>query len=255
MGYQASKGGRPSRNSIYPVSGRASPSYIINNDAIVVVDVCFPSDAMAVLDFVTRILCRKATDIGLIVITHSHIDHVSGVDYLVKRTDAELAAHKNAQKYLMGKQSMPVAGCHQWLEFLGFLRKHHFPRPSMSDIFQMTWAGIPGIKKGIHSEVTHWLVDGDSLPGHPDWKVIHTPGHTDDSICLYDAERKSLVTGDTIINLLGQLVLNPLLALDQEALRNSLNKLRQIEVDAVYPGWGSPVFKKDALRDILETLH
>jgi len=111
----------------------------------------------------------------------------------------------------------------------------------------MPWAGIPGIKKGIRSRVTHRLVDGQSLPGHPEWEVIHTPGHTDDSICLYSSKHTSLISGDTIINLRGRLTLNPLLKLDSRALLESLKKLEQLEVDKIYPGWGDPVFGKDIL--------
>jgi glyoxylase-like metal-dependent hydrolase (beta-lactamase superfamily II) len=206
-----------------------------------VVDVGFPSSAKTILNFVQNTLGRNAGDIKLIVITHSHIDHVGGVDYLVVRTHGDVAAYINAEKYLMGTESIPIAKCKKLREFLDFLRKHNFPRPSISDVFLMTWAGIPGIKKGIRSQVTHWLVDGDPLPNHPEWKVIHTPGHTDD---------KSLITGDTIINLQGQLTLNPLLTIDNEALLESLEKLKQLQVDEVYPGWGSPVLKKDVINHI-----
>jgi glyoxylase-like metal-dependent hydrolase (beta-lactamase superfamily II) len=153
----------------------------------------------------------------------------------------------NAQKYLAGKQSIPVAKWHELRGFLGFLQKNSFPRPSISDIFSMPWAGIPGLRKGIRSKVTHWLVDGENLPDHPEWKVIHTPGHTDDGICLYSSQHKSLISGDTIINLQGRLTLNPLLKLDSEALIKSLKKLKQLEVDRIYPGWGVPVFGKGIL--------
>lgn len=92
-----------------------------------------------------------------------------------------------------------------------------------------------------------WVTEGNKLPDHPEWKVIHTPGHTDDGICLYNARQKSLITGDTIINLQGELVLNPLLKLDNDALAESFNKLKQLEVDNMYPGWGPPVFGKDII--------
>ena len=62
-------------------------------------------------------------------------------------------------------------------------------------------AGALGAKVVAHesSPVQHdvAVTDGDSLRlGKKDVKVIHTPGHTDDSICLYDGGH--LFTGDTL---------------------------------------------------------
>jgi glyoxylase-like metal-dependent hydrolase (beta-lactamase superfamily II) len=240
----------PQDSNINTVSGRVSPSYIIDGESIVVVDVCFPSDAKTILTFVRSTLGRDVEDIKLIVLTHSHLDHVNGVDYLMDRTHTSLAAHTNAQQYLTGKRAIPLAKWHKLREFAGFMVKHSFPRPSIVDVFSMPWSGIPGIKKAIRAKVTHWLADGESLPGHPEWKVIHTPGHTDDSICLYSARHKSLMTGDTIINDKGHLMLNPLLTLDDQALHESLKKLKQLQVDRIYPGLGAPVFGKDIITRI-----
>jgi len=242
-------------SNVNTITGRSSPSYIIDGESIVVVDVCFPSDGKTVLTFVKSTLGRDAKDVKFIVLTHSHIDHVNGADYLADKTGATLVAHKNSEKYLTGKKAIPSARWHKLWEFLSFLRKYSFPRPSLTDIFIMPWSGVPKIRKGIRSKNMQWVADGDSLPGHPEWKVIHTPGHTDDSICLYNAKQESLITGDTIINLQGELVLNPLLKLDNDALAESFNKLEQLKVDNIYPGWGFPVFGKDILdRVSVDTL-
>ena len=243
-------------NKVNIIYGRATPSYIINGESIIVVDVCFPSDAKTILTFVGRTLGRDVKDIRYIVLTHSHIDHINGVDYLANKTRASVVAHENAREYLTGKRAIPPARFHRIWEFMCFMQKHSFPRPSLTDTFIMPWSGIPMFKKGIRSRDNQWLADGDNLPDHPEWQVIYTPGHTDDSICLYNAEYKSLITGDTVVNIQGQLVLNPLLTLDNDALAESFNKLKQLEVDNIYPGWGSPVFGRDLIKHIsLDTLE
>jgi glyoxylase-like metal-dependent hydrolase (beta-lactamase superfamily II) len=229
------------------ICGRASPSYIIGGESIAIIDVCFPSDAKNILTFVHHTLGRDLNDIKLIILTHSHLDHVNGVDYLSAKIHAELAAHSNAEKYLTGKQANIFPGMHKAINYISFMMAHNLPRPSISDAFRMPWSGIPGIRKGIHSKITHWLTDDEDLPYNPGWKVIHTLGHTDDSICLYNSQNKALISGDILINLDGRLMLNPLLSLDSEALIESLNKLKQLQVDVVYPGWGTPVFGKDIL--------
>jgi len=240
----------PFSNHIEVIPGRASPSYVLDGESLVVVDVGFPSDAKAILTHVSTNLGRCVSQIRLIVLTHSHFDHINGVDYLVERTGAAVAAHTNAQTYLTGKRSISRASLHEWKEFLLFLIKHNFPRPSISDAISIPWAGIPGIAKGIRSKVSHWLTDGQTLPNHPDWEVIHTPGHTDDSICLYNGRHKTLISGDLLINLDGCLRLNPLLRQDRQALLDSLEKVKRLDIDNLYPGWGPPVLREDVLDSV-----
>jgi hydroxyacylglutathione hydrolase len=232
------------------VMGRTSPSYVINGESIVVVDVPFPSDAKAILKFVHDVLQRNIKEIKLVVLTHSHIDHANGVDYLVEMTGAEVAAHVNSKDYLTGKSAIPIPSFPYILEFLYFLWSQGLPLPSLSDIFSMPWVGIPGIRKALKSKVTYWLIDGQELPYSPEWQVIHSPGHTSDSICLYNSIEKILVSGDTIINNKGVLKLNQLLVLDKVALKESFKKLQRLPVDYICPGWGLPVIGDDILKDV-----
>ena len=59
-----------------------------------------------------------------------------------------------------------------------------------------------GFVEGIERpelRVTEWLGDGEKIDlGGRTLEVIHTPGHTRDSISLFDAERNQLFTGDFI---------------------------------------------------------
>ncbi|MEZ5139121.1 MAG: hypothetical protein R2711_10270 [Acidimicrobiales bacterium] len=54
-----------------------------------------------------------------------------------------------------------------------------------------TMAVIGWDAKGVRLpfEPDGWLRDGDHLPGRPDWLVLSTPGHSDDSTCLLHAPR------------------------------------------------------------------
>lgn len=235
---------------VHVIRGRASPSYIIDGKGLAVVDVCFPSDAAGIMKYVHGEMGRDVKDIRLIVLTHAHVDHVNGVDSLKNMTGAELTAYINAKKYLTGKKSIKRASWGKQFEFAKFMIKNRLPRPSFKDAFSMRWAGIPGIKRGIRSGIDHRLKDGESLPGHPDWKVVYTPGHTDDSICLHNARHRMLISGDTLINSEGKLVLNPLQRLDERAMKESLEKLKQLEIDTVYPGWGEPLHGKNILKKV-----
>jgi len=47
------------------------------------------------------------------------------------------------------------------------------------------------------------LEQGKQIPSLPHWDLIQTPGHTHDSICFYNREEKTLISGDTILSLKG----------------------------------------------------
>jgi len=65
-------------------------------------------------------------------------------------------------------------------------------------------------------------------------EVIHTPGHTHDSICLWESKQGILFTGDTNIDLRGN-------ELHEDFLINSIRKLARLNVKIAYPGHGEPI--------------
>jgi len=78
--------------------------------------------------------------------------------------------------------------------------------------------------------------DGDSIRlGNVPIKVIHTPGHTPDSICLL-VDNKKLLTGDTLF--VGECGRTDLLGGNSRSMYDSLfNKLLKLDDDVeVYPG-------------------
>ena len=51
---------------------------------------------------------------------------------------------------------------------------------------------------GEGAPVAHRLRDGDTLPTMDGVKVVHTPGHTAGSICLYLESKRLLIAGDAL---------------------------------------------------------
>ncbi len=101
-----------------------------------------------------------------IVVTHAHIDHVGGAMKLKAATAAPILLNENDTALL-----------------------------KMLDV-QAAWLGMrsPG-------EVTidRSLREGDSISaGSHQAQVIHTPGHTEGSICLLFSPEKTLIAGDTL---------------------------------------------------------
>jgi glyoxylase-like metal-dependent hydrolase (beta-lactamase superfamily II) len=61
---------------------------------------------------------------------------------------------------------------------------------------QAVWVGVPPPGK---VEIDHSVSTGDTVSaGSHSAQVLHTPGHTEGSICLYFAADKKLIAGDTL---------------------------------------------------------
>ncbi len=115
-------------------------------------------------------ILRRLAEMGLtlkqIVVTHAHIDHVGGALKLKQATRAPI---------LLNQKDLPL------------LR--------MMDV-QAGWLGIPTPEVAPPDESAEdSMVVG--LAAHPA-QVIHTPGHTQGSICLHFAAERLLLAGDTL---------------------------------------------------------
>ena len=101
-----------------------------------------------------------------IVITHAHIDHVGGAMKLRAATGAPILLNHNDYTLL-----------------------------KMLDL-QAAWIGMESPGK---VEIDHSLGESDRVEaGALLANVMHTPGHTEGSICLYFPAQKKLIAGDTL---------------------------------------------------------
>jgi hydroxyacylglutathione hydrolase len=128
-------------------------------------------DAMVIdpgdnIDAIAGILRENKLQVKQIVITHAHIDHVGGAMKLRALTGAPILLNQNDYALL-----------------------------KMLDV-QATWIGVPPPGNVL---VEADLADGDSLQtGNLKASVMHTPGHTEGSVCLYLPAEKLLIAGDTL---------------------------------------------------------
>lgn len=89
---------------------------------------------------------------------------------------------------------------------------------------------------GTNGGASERLKDGQSIRmGDRDFCVIHTPAHSNDSICLYCAEEKVIFSGDTPLK-----ILTPEGTYEQ-AFMSFLEWLASTEIEAIYSGHDTPV--------------
>jgi len=75
------------------------------------------------------------------------------------------------------------------------------------------------------------------------FEIIHTPGHKNDSICLYNPENNILFTGDLIFPE-GGFGRTDLTEGDREQLIKSIKKIIELDVERFYPGHEDAVTQK-----------
>ena len=78
------------------------------------------------------------------------------------------------------------------------------------------------------------IEDGDVLPMLGGLRVIHTPGHTPGSVCLYGARDRVLFVGDTLQRRFGRVSFaSGLYSDDHAAARRAMKRLAELDVETV----------------------
>jgi glyoxylase-like metal-dependent hydrolase (beta-lactamase superfamily II) len=150
-------------HKIFPVGPLQCNCSIIGDEQTHEAMVIDPGDQ---IEGILEILRQEKLTLKQIVITHAHIDHVGGAMKLKAATGAPILMNQNDYALL-----------------------------KMLDM-QATWVGMrpPG-----DVQVDEAVGQGRVLNiGKISSNVIHTPGHTEGSICLYFPEEKKLIAGDTL---------------------------------------------------------
>ncbi|GCE26955.1 hypothetical protein KDA_24390 [Dictyobacter alpinus] len=210
-------------------------TYLINDERMIVVDPGTELNVRQLQSYLDHFLHRTLDQIDLIVLTHLHPDHTSGVEALRKICAAPVAASAVVHHLLEGTRHNSSSMAH--------LAEHLLTGPlQYFDLF-------PPVYERQYKQVDIWLEDVVGLPGHPDWRVIASPGHTPESLCLYNPFTQELLCGDTVITIQGGA---PLLrgSTNRQQLGETLRVLRSLQVHYLYPGHGRPILALHPLTNV-----
>lgn len=185
-------------------------------------------------------LTGAGDDAGIVVATHCHTDHIGAAPSLIERTRAELHIPEKARDYVAGEKPRtpdPRAMAKLWPVLLD----QRFSGKALKEAGQgMKVAGYASGDFRLPVEPAGYLADGDSLPGAPDWNVIRSPGHTDDSISFYNTATKTLCSGDAIVSCAGRAWFNPEFC-DPAQSADTEARMRDLDVELLLPGHGTPL--------------
>jgi hydroxyacylglutathione hydrolase len=150
-------------HEILPVGPLQCNCSIIGDEATHEAMAIDPGDDIA---DILALIAKHNLQVKQIVITHAHIDHVGGAMKLRAATGAPILLNQNDSVLL-----------------------------KMLDV-QAAWIGMEAPGK---VEIDQSIGESDKVQAGPlVAQVLHTPGHTEGSICLYFSVERKLIAGDTL---------------------------------------------------------
>jgi glyoxylase-like metal-dependent hydrolase (beta-lactamase superfamily II) len=148
-------------------------------------------------------------EIDLVLITHSHPDHMEGVESFLNKP-VKIAMGQEEERYLMESGKV---------------------------LFDMMGMPLPNIR------IDFYLKEGDLRLGSEIFQIYQSPGHSPGSLTIYWLERKALFTGDVVF--FGGIGRTDFLEGNSKHLMESIERLSLLDAELLLPGHGDLVMGRD----------
>jgi glyoxylase-like metal-dependent hydrolase (beta-lactamase superfamily II) len=201
----------------YPEKGMLDcNTYVIRDDISIIIDPGLTQFLPELLQDLHRDGIDPK-DIGIITNTHLHGDHYWANEAFKKISGAKIVSHPIQKKF--------------W---------------DTTVIQTSRFFGLPT------AEFTEdRLLDNDKLSaGGLEFELIHSPGHSSDSICFYCKSEKILICGDVIFNQNTGRVDLP--GGNADELKQSIEKLSQLEIEYLLPGHMDIIIGQEKVKNNFE---
>jgi len=133
-------------------------------------------------------------DVRLVVCTHAHVDHWGQAATVCDRTGAQMWMHPNHEHGFAGATDPAVALARR----LEIGRQSGVPRAALERYAERAREMPSGIARVIDPDRA--LVAGVSIESDlGQWTVYETPGHAPSHVCLFQPERRLLISGDHVL--------------------------------------------------------
>lgn len=211
---------------VYQLTFRGANVILIVEEELTLIDTGLRGSSPQIITFIHS-LGRSPEEIGLIILTHNHLDHMGGLAELKQLTPAKVAIHKEDISHTEVEQKLPLSS---------------------------TFRSVFSIK---YSDVDIQLAGGEVLKPLGGLEVIHTPGHTPGSISLFCQQNKLLIAGDALRKRRKTLRLPPKMAsTDLAQAIDSIERMAQLDFDIICFGHGLPLIEDihTKLLDLIEKI-
>jgi glyoxylase-like metal-dependent hydrolase (beta-lactamase superfamily II) len=207
---------------LYRIRGTfGSNIYVITENGLTLVDAGFPMD-LAVIHLGLRELGAVPRDIDLIIATHYHGDHTGTVAGMQRRYGVSSALHEADNPYASGDSPQDTTE----VAFLKLL------------FYTALWP----LFRYRHFQADRLLEEGEVIDLLGGLEVMHTPGHSPGSVCLFGERSGILFSGDLVRNERGVLEgPPPHYTPDRPAARRSLRRVSELDFEMLLPGHGEVI--------------
>jgi glyoxylase-like metal-dependent hydrolase (beta-lactamase superfamily II) len=196
--------------NVHAVPMKSAGAFLITEDRLTLIDAGLAGSKPMLVRYLADI-GRSIDELDRIVCTHGHPDHVGGVREIADGEPIEVFIHPadlEGVSHTVREALAPTAS--------GSLRG------------RLLQAVTP------HPGTATSLNDGEVLPALGGLEVIHTPGHTPGSVCLYARGPRILFTGDVLQVRRGHLAFaSPIFSHDHAQARASVQRLTHLDVDMI----------------------
>ena len=185
----------------YPEKGMLDcNTYIIKDDTTVLID---PGHTQFLLPLIQDLHKDgiNPDSINIITNTHLHIDHYWANEALKKNCGAKIISHPLQKKFYK-------ATVVETSKFFGL--------------------------QAVEFKADSYLKNDKLNTGEMEFELIHSPGHSPDSICFYERQDKILICGDVIFE--QNTGRADLPGGNGSELKHSIDELSQLEIEYLLPG-------------------
>lgn len=204
---------------VHQVRMLGADAFLIAEERLTLIDAGMVGSRILLERYLRRI-GRRLDELERIVCTHGHPDHIGGVTELVRdRDDVAVLIHPD-----------DLFGLHLPLR----------DALAVADVAERRGRIIQFLTRPPSDPTP--ISDGELLPMLGGLRVVHTPGHTPGSICLYAPHLRLLFTGDVLQVIRGRLTYaSAFFSHDYAGARASVERLAALDVDTIalshYPPW------------------
>lgn len=168
---------------------------IAAGDGIVLVDTgLHEPGSLAQLERALEQVGLRLEDVRLLVCTHAHVDHCGQAAAVVERAGCELWMHPD-HAHLTAAAQEPEQALARRVEIARQSGVPEAPLAAWAEARREHGLGLAG-----PIEVARDLVDGVAVGSDlGTWTTVETPGHAPSHVCLYQPERRLLISGDHLL--------------------------------------------------------